>query len=125
MNGTKYLLDTNYILGLLKRHPVVISELSKLNVTTEECSYSAVTRMELLGFQGICNEEEAIIREKLDYLTYLQLNREVEDITIHIRRGRKIKLPDAIIAATAVCFDLQLLTLDQHLSTVFNTLRQS
>lgn len=124
MNGTKYLLDTNYILGLLKRYPVVISELSKLNVATAECSYSAITRMELLGYQGIFDKEESIIREKLDYLTYLQINREVEDITINIRRGRKLKLPDAIIAATAVCFDLQLLTLDQHLSAVLFALRQ-
>ena len=123
MNGAKYLLDTNYILGLLKRHPVVIGELSKLNIATTECSYSAVTRMKLLGYQGISDEEESIIREKFDHPTYLQINREVEDITIDIRRGRKLKLPDAIIAATVVCFDLQLLTLDQHLSTVLNSLR--
>lgn len=74
--------------------------------------------MELLGFHGIKPEEEALIRQKLEHLTYLPLTRDIEDRVIGLRQSRKIKLPDAIIAATALCSGTELLTLDQHLLAV-------
>lgn len=74
--------------------------------------------MELLGFPGITREEESLIRQKLAHLTYLPLTGIIEDVVIDLRQTRKIKLPDAIIAATALCFGIELLTLDQHLLAI-------
>jgi predicted nucleic acid-binding protein len=51
--------------------------------------------------------------------TNLPLTRAIEDIAIDLRQTRKTKLPDAVIAATAICVGLSLLTLDQHLHGVF------
>ena len=118
MSGTKFLLDTNFILGLLKSHPAVLAEVSARKLSVAECSYSAVTRMELLGFPGISRDEESIIRQKLERLHYLPLTRAVEDVAISLRQTRKIKLPDAVIAATALCAGAELLTLDKHLQSV-------
>ena len=118
MSGTKFLLDTNFILGLLKSQPAVLAEASVRKLSVTECSYSAVTRMELLGFPGISRDEEALIRQKLERLRYWPLTRAVEDLVISLRQTRKIKLPDAIIAATALCAGLELLTLDKHLQSV-------
>lgn len=53
MSGIKYLLDTNFILGMLKRTPEVLEVLSAARLTSDQCAYSAITRMELLGFPGI------------------------------------------------------------------------
>jgi hypothetical protein len=47
---------------------------------------------------------------------YLPMSQEIEDSTIHIRRHYKLKIPDAIIAATAKVNHLELLTLDQQLA---------
>ena len=118
MSGTKFVLDTNYILGLLKSDPAVLAEASARKVSIAECSYSAVSRMELLGFPGISREEESLIRQKLERLRYLPLTRAVEDVVISLRQTHKVKLPDAIIAATALCAGLELLTLDKHLQSV-------
>jgi predicted nucleic acid-binding protein len=101
VSGTKFLLDTNFILGLLKSHPAVLAEVSARNLSVAECSYGAITRMELLGFPGITRDEESLIRQKLERLRYLPLTRAVEDVVISLRQTRKIKLPDAVIAATA------------------------
>jgi hypothetical protein len=120
MSGNKYLLDTNFILGILKRDPLVLAEVSSRQLHVSECSYSAITRMELLGFHSITREEESLIKQKLDRLTYLPLTEMIENVAIDLRQTRKIKLPDAIIAATALCFDSELLTLDQHLLSVVN-----
>ena len=115
MSGNKYLLDTNFILGILKSDPLVLAQASSRQLHVGECSYSAITRMELLGFHGITQEEESLIRQKLDCLTYLPLTEYIENAVISLRQTRKIKLPDAIIAATALCSGIELLTLDQHL----------
>lgn len=118
MNGVKYLLDTNFILGMLKSTPEVIEILTNLNLTARQCAYSAVTRMELLGFPGITHHEDALIRSRLNCFTYLAIDLSVEDRAIDLRRSRRVKLPDALIAATALCHGLQLLTLDAGLQSV-------
>jgi predicted nucleic acid-binding protein len=118
MSGVKFLLDTNYILGLLKSQPVVLEELALRKIGISECAYSAITRIELLGFQEISREEESLIRQKLERLTYLPLSRAIEDVTINLRQTRKIKLPDAVIAATALCAGIELLTLDKQLQSL-------
>lgn len=121
MSGNKYLLDTNFILGILKSDPLVLAELSSRQLHVGECAYSAITRMELLGFRGITRKEESLIRQKLDRLTHLPLTENIENIVIDLRQTRKIKLPDAIIAATALSSSVELLTLDKHLLSVVNS----
>jgi predicted nucleic acid-binding protein len=124
MSGNKYLLDTNFILGILKSNPLVLAELTSRRLLSGECSYSAISRMELLGFQCITREEESLIVQKLEHLTYLPLTRDIEDRVIELRQLRKIKLPDAIIAATALCSGIELLTLDQHLLAVLRSVEK-
>ncbi|MFZ2631288.1 MAG: PIN domain-containing protein [Desulfosalsimonadaceae bacterium] len=121
MSGLKYLLDTNFILGILKLSPVVLEKVSSLQMLAAECGYSAITRMELLGFPGITREEESIIRQKLAHLVYVPLTVAIEDVVIDLRQIRKIKIPDAIIAATAFCTGAELLTLDARLLAIVNS----
>jgi predicted nucleic acid-binding protein len=118
MSGLKYLLDTNFILGLLSTQPEVMSEVAARNLFISECAFSAITRMEILGFAGLEHEEESLIRQKLSRMTYLPLTRATEDVAISLRQTRKIKLPDAVIAATAISESLTLLTMDKHLQAV-------
>ena len=118
MSGVKYLRDTNFILGMLKSVPEVIATLSERDLKARQCAFSAVTRMELLGFSGITPHEEALIASRLELLAYLPIDRMVEDRPIELRRWRRVKLPDAIIAATALCHGLGLLSLDAALQTL-------
>ncbi|MFH0725900.1 MAG: hypothetical protein V2B19_06050 [Pseudomonadota bacterium] len=61
MSGIKYLLDTNFILGILKSDPVVLTDVAACQIRTAECGYSAITRVELLGFPGITPESFTLI----------------------------------------------------------------
>ena len=117
-SGVKFLLDTNVILGMLKASVEVLALLETRLLAADECAYSAVTRMELLGFPAIQPWEEVLIRATLDKLRYLPIDRAVEDRAIQLRRLRRVKLPDALIAATALRHGLQLLTLDAGLQSV-------
>lgn len=118
MSGIDYLLDTNFILGLLKSTPEATALVADVRMNVRQCGYSAVTRMELLGFPGLNRAEESLIRHKLAMLTYLPINIAVEDVAIQLRRAHKIKLPDAIIAATTLTFGATLLTFDRSLKKI-------
>jgi predicted nucleic acid-binding protein len=124
MSGIKYLLDTNFILGLLKATPEVLAIVMERDLLASSCAYSAVTRMELLGYPNITSDEERLISDRLSKFTYLSISSEVEDLAIALRRTRKLKLPDALIAATAIHHSLELLTLDQALLTFAKTINK-
>ena len=121
MSGINYLLDTNFILGILKSSPAVLGEISERKILASACAYSVITRMELLGFPGITSAEDGLIRQKLESFTPISLTPPIEDVVIKLRQTRKIRLPDAIIAATAIVAGVELLTLDQHLLAVVHS----
>ena len=76
--------------------------------------------MELLGYLGISVDEEKLIKDRLSNFNYLPITSEIEDIAIAFRRTRKMKLPDAIIAATAKHHGMELLSLDKALVTILS-----
>lgn len=121
MSGIKYLLDTNVILGMLKSTPEVLAMVGSADLMAHQCAFSAVTRMELLGYPGITAGEDALIRQRLAQFTYLAISTAVEDKAIELRRSRQVKLPDALIAATALCNGLDLLTMDLGLQAVMRS----
>ncbi len=114
MNGLSYLLDTNIIIGLLKGKSEAIAELIGIGFTN--CAFSAITRIELLSYQSLTENEAQLIRRLLKPMTYLAISPAIEDMTIEFRQQFQVKLPDAIIAATAKVHKLHLLTLDKKLA---------
>ncbi|NJR51905.1 MAG: type II toxin-antitoxin system VapC family toxin [Leptolyngbyaceae cyanobacterium CSU_1_3] len=115
MNGARFLLDTNYVIGLVKQQEDVIKVVTDRAIEIQACAYSFVTRIELLGFPSITTQEIEGIDRTLAQMHYATLTRKIEDGAILLRRNYRFKTPDAIIAATARCLKLELLTLDQQL----------
>ncbi len=118
MNGIKCLLDTNVILGIAKQRIEAVACLEIDDTNPQQYAYSSITHMEALGFPAITTEEETAIAGLFGCLTHLSISSEVEAATIRLRRQHKIKLPDAIILATAAVYNLKLLTLDQNLARI-------
>jgi predicted nucleic acid-binding protein len=117
MNGIKYLLDTSVIISLLQRDLIILDMLKDKRVQINECAYSAVTQMELLSFPSISFSEKEAIKFLLSQMTYLMITPAIEDETISFRCIHKTKLPDSIIAATAKCHQIELITLDRKLAS--------
>ena len=114
MSGTRFLLNTNFILAILNEQEPVIQMMSSRSIDDADCDYSAIARIELLSFPSITSQDINVIEDFLSRLHYIPLSSEIENKTILIRRQYKLKLPDAIIAATAKCLNLELLTLDRQ-----------
>ncbi|MDO8812975.1 MAG: type II toxin-antitoxin system VapC family toxin [Gallionella sp.] len=115
MNGAKWLLDTNVVIGLLKKQSAAVALAETQHLELSQAAVSQITRMELLGFPNLAKEEEAAILEFLQNCRTLFVDEAVERQAIQLRRTSQCKLPDAIIAATAQVNQLTLLTLDQRL----------
>ena len=83
---------------------------------------SQITRMELLGFPALGEQEEQAARAFLSCCEVVRLSDDIENETIRLRRHGGLKLPDAIVAATARVCGARLLTLDQRLARVMQDL---
>ena len=79
---------------------------------------SRITRMELLAKPEYKDNKEAE-RKALDFIagiTMVPLSDEIENLTVEIRRNKPaIKLPDAIVAATAYVLGIRLVSCDGRL----------
>ena len=115
MNGNKYLLDTCFILGVYQRSEPAMALLANETIQVKECAISVISRMEILGFSGLTMSDEYNLTTLIKQLILLPLTAQIETETIRLRKANKIKLPDAIILATANVHSLQLITLDKQL----------
>lgn len=116
MNGIKYLLDTNIIIGMYQHNETIFNLFQTNHVKISECAYSAITRIELLSFPSLTEFEKTALTALLDRMAYLSLSLMIENEAITFRQRHNTKLPDSIIAATARCHHLELLTLDKKLA---------
>jgi predicted nucleic acid-binding protein len=65
---------------------------------------------ELLGFNTATAEEQILTETFINAALIFNLDDEIIKQTIELRKKIKIKLPDAIIAATAIAHDLTIIT---------------
>ncbi len=117
MAGTNVLLDTNVIIRWMNGDSVVVSMLRTRGVPLVGNSVSVISKMELLGYSGLTYSAEQDISGFLDECTILGLGDGSVEQVISLRRPlTRLKLPDAIILATARVHGLRLVTLDQRLA---------
>lgn len=78
--------------------------------THPDAAIASVTRIEALGFAGITPEEETAILDFINSSPIYALDDDVIEQAIQLRQQKKMKLGDAIIAATAVTYGIPLVT---------------
>ena len=106
----KYLIDSNAVIDILSAnyHKEGIAFIRK--VVDAGINISAITKIEILGFTNYDSEYLHARENFISNSKIFQIDDNVIDETISIRRKYKIKLPDAIIAATALLNSFILIT---------------
>nr|MBK9652961.1 type II toxin-antitoxin system VapC family toxin [Bacteroidota bacterium] len=109
MEQTQYLIDTNIVIDYLgKKLPP--TGMNFMNAIIDAVpNVSVVTKIELLGFNAP-DEHYQLLVNFMNDATVLDLTDNIVDQSIDVRKKHKTKLPDAIIAATAVVFNLVLIS---------------
>jgi len=105
----QFLLDTNIILYLLG---------GRLAEPLPKGDYyvSVITEIELLSYPSLDTQTEQQIRDFLAQLTLINLEEPIKTKAIQLRRQHRLKLPDAIIAATALTLKVPLFSNDLRLN---------
>ena len=98
----RWLLDSNVLIDALaglSHGTRVLSEARKRPQVS--IIYSAITRIEVLGFPNLSESEETAIRRLLNEFEEIAVTNSVVERTVQIRKLVRIKIPDALIAASA------------------------
>lgn len=107
MNGIDFIADTNALLYVFKKNPCMIPYLQS------SIGISVITEMELLSFKNITPNEEDFFKRMIAKCEVISLTNRVKDRAILVRRTYGTKLPDSIVAATAIESGIPLITADK------------
>lgn len=115
MNGTKYFFDTNALIHFFKGYPGLQA------FTRASVCLSIISVLEYLSFPRIREEEKNLLYQFLNEVEVINLrknNTALLDAIILLRSSYKIKVPDAIITATAIYKNAVLTTNNKHFSKI-------
>jgi predicted nucleic acid-binding protein len=105
-----YTLDTNAILYYLKDDADAVSVLRGVFAENVPVYVSAVTELELLAYSGLSPEEESLIEELLATISVIPVDSRIARLAALVRRHYRLKVPDSVIAATAMFTGSRLVT---------------
>lgn len=105
----QYLIDTNIISDYFSDSLGVAGSLLLDKVIDVIPNLSVITQIELLCWNTDVQTEQNIKNFIADSMI-LSITPEVINHCVALRKNKKIKTPDAIIAATALAFDFTLIT---------------
>ena len=108
--GKNYLIDTN--IGIYLMNGSLNSNALHFIEPIINATYylSVITKIELLGFAFADATNLADTTDFVNDSIVISLTEDIVEQTIELRQHYKIKLPDAIIAATAIVHDFTLIS---------------
>jgi predicted nucleic acid-binding protein len=113
MNGSRIFVDTNILLYFLNGDAEVFDMISDKDIFI-----SFITELELLSFPKLKEKEDKTVKGLIKNCIIVDINSEIKNLTIEIRKKSNLKLPDSIIAASAYVSKLPLLTADKQFKSL-------
>jgi predicted nucleic acid-binding protein len=112
----RFVLDTNAVVSLLNGNREMATRL-------EAAAYvgiSVITYLEFLAFEGLTDDDRKNFKQFCSRVEIVPLahNDDLADNALTLRTRHRLKLPDAIIGATALCRKAIIITNDSHFSGI-------
>ncbi len=114
MSGSSLLLDTNAFIYFFEGRQSV----ARLVAQAPTICFSPISEIELLSSAQLSQSEILQIKAFLALCERIDLTSEVVALTIRIRREYKLKIPDAIVAASALVAGVPLVTADAEFKKI-------
>ncbi|HWZ16784.1 MAG TPA: type II toxin-antitoxin system VapC family toxin [Mucilaginibacter sp.] len=108
MSGTDIFLDTNICIYLLNGDTILAELLQEQNLYL-----SVITEIELYSYHSNSALAIQVLNNFFQSVTIINIEEKVKAKTIEIRKNFKLKLPDSIIAASALTYNLPFITADK------------
>jgi predicted nucleic acid-binding protein len=113
MPETAVVLDSNSVINHLNKR-LDLDAVLKLYPNCEK-KISVITFIEVLAWPDMTPEKEREARTFLSGCTVVELTPDICEEAVKIRRTKKLRLPDSVIAATAVVLKVPVLSNDSGL----------
>lgn len=107
--GRQHLIDSNVVIDYLSSRLPDTGMTFMNKVVNAIPRTSIITKIEVLGFNTSPEANQLLINFFND-ADVLNITEAIETKTIELRKNHQVKLPDAIIAATAVVHNFSLVT---------------
>ena len=109
MSGERLVADTSALIHVLDGTRAVVRLLDGAEVFA-----SFISEIGLLS--GASATAEELLRKKalLADTTIIDLNQRIKEVAIDLRKRHGLKVPDCLIAATAIQLDVPLVSSDKH-----------
>lgn len=114
----QYLIDNNAISNFFSGLFIEKGMDFMAEVLDQTPTISVITEIEALSWINPDKSKEQIVKAFVQDATVLALTPAVVAQCVSIRRSRKIKTPDAIMAATAIVYNLTLITSDSDFNNI-------
>ena len=113
MDKKRFMLDTNVIINTLNNKLDLLAILDSLGDC--ELYINPVVAIEVLAKTDMREQEETAARTLLDSFKWAEIDKPTCETTIQIRRSKGLRLPDALIAASAITLNAIVISNDSHL----------
>jgi len=113
MDKSRFFLDTNVIIDTLNHDLDLLAFLD--HFPDCEVFINLIVEIEVLSKNGMSEREEADARALLNSCKRVEIDKPICDLAIQIRRAKELRLPDALIAASAITLNATVLSNDSHL----------
>ncbi|PIY20471.1 MAG: twitching motility protein PilT [Deltaproteobacteria bacterium CG_4_10_14_3_um_filter_60_8] len=118
MSGRRrFLLDTNAVVALLAGNRELAAQLE----AAEYIGMSVISYLEFLAFDDLTDSDRACFAsfcERVEIVALAHEDSGLVELALDLRIRHRLKLPDAIIGATALSRDALLITNDSHFAAV-------
>ena len=105
----RYLIDTSAVIKYLNQTFTAKSINFIDTVLDEESNISFISEIELQSWNPADENDLIIYQQFINASSVFSISKEIISKTIEIRRANKLKIADAIIAATALVYNLTLI----------------
>jgi len=109
MSQTDFLIDTNILIYHTQGAEKTVDFITNL-IAQNSFNISALTKIEFLGWDKHTEEGYEKCRKLLETADVYVVDQDIANKAIELKRRKKIKLADAVIAATALLNNLKLAT---------------
>jgi predicted nucleic acid-binding protein len=107
----KYLWDTNTVIYYLQKHfPAAQEKLMDNIINDFQPAISVITEIELLCWKTATRKDLITLKNFISDCVVFELEQTIKLKTIEIRKQSGLKLPDSLIAATALVNELTLIS---------------
>ena len=114
----RYLIDNNAISNFLSGQLTDNGMNFMAEVVDQIPIISVITQIEALSWVNYDKTKEQVLKNFVHDAIILSLTPEIVEQCVRIRRSKKMKTPDAIIAATAIINDFILISSDNDFTVI-------